>query len=876
MRIFYSLILILFTFNVLPAQEVSVGDVRLDYICYKKPLTKVLDDLSIKSGVSIIYSEQKIPKRRFITIQANDETLEDILIVILSKTRLRFDIIDGQVVIVKKPKEDLSFTISGYIRDKETGDPLINALVYDMETLESVRTNASGFYSLTLDMAYHDVIYSYLGYAKDTLEIDVKKNFTVDKELGNTSKLNEVVILDKPDAVEYTSAADYHHLSIDQMTSTATMGGEVDVLRHAHFMPGISSGADGFGGLNVRGGGEDQNLILYDGVPVYNVDHAFGLLSVFNSDMINSAELYKGNFPSKYGGRLSSVIDIKTRNGNSKKISGSTSISSIAAKTTIEGPIGRNGSSFIMSGRRTYLDPWIKLATDFQNQNLNRQGSTNYNFLDLNGKANFILGKNSQIAFSYYRGSDNFQNNFLTDPNSFTRIQEYNEVNWESSNELASINWKQQLGSKAYSNFIAYYTSYTLSSFEQEKRFISSDSLASNFDAAVFQSRIVDRGLKWDLSYQASTKHLFKLGGEAILHKFTPALNSTTDGERSLLSNDILSVDQVLEGLNLPTLYNTELSAYIEDAYAINQGVELQYGLRANANLTDNKVYFNLQPRISLRAISGDVYFKIGLSRMVQNLHRLQSAGLGFPSAIWLPSTDNVRPEIAWVASSSFGFSIAEKVKVVSSGFYKRLQEVSTFNEGPVIPISDDKRWENLIPRGEGTAYGFELSLDKYIGKTTWRANYTWSRSERTFPDINNGQTYAFKYDRPHQIKLVFTHRLNANAEFMANYVYASGNPVTEPSQFFIDEETNDVILIYEAKNNIRLPDYRRLDLAFNFYNNLSIGRQRISFGLYNVFDDRNFLYSDIIRDNEDENKYELFRYRIIPIFPSLSYSLVW
>jgi hypothetical protein len=840
-------------------------------------LQKYLTTCLQRQELVLFFSEQKIPKRRLVTLQALDETLEDILTVILTKTKLKFDIIDDQILILKKESDQaLQLTISGYLRDKETGDPLISALVYEVETLQAVRTNASGFYSLTLDVGYHEIIYSYLGYAKDTLKIDLDENLTIDKELDNTSRLNEVVILDKPDAKEYASAADYHHISIDQMTSTASMGGEIDVIRHTHFLPGVSSGADGFGGLNVRGGGEDQNLILFDGVPVYNVNHAFGLLSVFNSDMINTAEVYKGNFPSKYGGRLSSVIDIESRNGNSKEFSGATSISSIAARTTIEGPIATNGSSFILSARRTYLDPWIRLATDFQNQNLNREGSANYNFLDLNGKVNLKLGKTSQIAISYYRGTDNFMNNFLTDPNSFTRIQEYNEINWESSNELLSINWKQQLGKKAFSNLIAYYTSYNLSSFEQEKRFIASDSLASNFDAAVFQSRIVDRGLKWDLSYQPNTRHLIKLGGEAILHKFTPALNSITDGERPLLANEVLSDSEVLEGLTLPTIYNTELSTYLEDVFTVTQGVEFQYGLRANANLTDNEVYFNLEPRVSFRAISGDVYFKMGLSRMVQNLHRLQSAGLGFPSAIWLPSTDNVRPETAWVASSSFGFSIAKQVKVVSSGFYKRLQDVSTFNEGPVIPISDDQRWENLIPRGEGVAYGFELSLDKYIGKTTWRANYTWSRSERTFPDINNGETYPFEFDRPHQVKLIFTHRLNANAEFMANYVYASGNPITEPSQFFIDEETDATILIYEAKNNNRLPDYKRLDLAFNFYSNLSIGRQRISIGLYNVFDDKNFLYSDIIRDREDEDNYELYRYRLIPIFPSLSYSLVW
>lgn len=875
MRYFFGIFICLLVATSTYGQR-DAESIRLSYIAHKKPLNVILEELSEKTGISIVYSNQKIPKRRKISVTAYNEYFTDILDVVLAKTSLEYDIVENQVILQKlSSRADENYTLSGYVLDKETGEPLISAVIYDDKMSRVASTNVSGFYSIELPFGYHDIIYSYLGYARDTVLMNFNKDKDLNMPLSNISKLNEVVVKDKRNAREYNSTSDFHQMSLDQMTSTASLGGEVDVIRQMQFLPGIASGADGFGGLNVRGGSEDQNLILYDNVPIYSVNHAFGLLSIFNSDMISNAKLYKGNIPAQFGGRLSSVLDIKTREGNRKKLSGSVTVSTLAAKAAIEGPIGDNGSSFIFTARRTFIDPWLALATNFQNQTLNREGSTGYSFYDLNLKTNFVFGKGNNLILNLYTGKDQFKNQFETAENVVSGLHEYSDVTWDWSNLLGSLNYRRVFGDKLFVDAVAYRTSYDLESYEFGKLFNEDEALARGFDGSFFKSSIVDLGLKTNIAYQANGSHLINMGVEAVQHAFTPGLASVSDLAQSIGSEEIVSREDLERQIVDPNLKSDEVSLYVSDKYSPTSTFEFEFGLRGNANRTTSETYLNLLPRAALKVQSRSVYFKMGIGRMAQNLHRLQSEGLGFPTAVWIPNTDIIKPETSWLGSASVGTDFGA-YKIVTSLYYKRLNAVTTFKEGSLVPITQNVAWENLIPVGEGRAYGAEFTLDKISGKTTWRLNYSYGVSDRTFQDVNNGITFPFKYDRRHQVKGIFTHRLNRNVEFMANYVFFSGNRVTEPTEYFVDIDTDKIIVLYEAKNNVVLPSYKRFDFGFNFYSNTSYGDQRVTIGLYNLFNEKNYLYSDLVRDEENPQNFKLFRYTILPIFPSLSYSLSW
>ena len=876
MRLLYICIILIAT-NQVWGQNQSVSDVRLSYFAKDKPILSVLKDLSQKSGVAIVFAPEKMPRKRRISIQAKEEKLGDILSVVLSKTNLKYDVVGNSIVILRLTRRtNKMFNISGYVRDNSNGEPLINAMVYDPETNEAVSTNEHGFYSINLPYGYYDLLYSYLGYGEDTLSIIADENKSYDVELETNLKLNEVVILDEPASRSYNSPEDYHAISYDQMTSMASMGGEVDVVRFAHMLPGVNTAADGFGGFSVRGGSEDENLILFDGVPVYNVDHAFGLLSVFNSDVISNAELHTGSFNAQYGGRLSSVLDIKTRNGNNKKIGGSASLSTLAAKAALEGPIGNNGSSFLVSGRRTFIDPWINLAVDFQNQSFDRTGQMGYYFYDINAKTNLVINTKNQLQINVYRGADRFSNNFETEPDQNTGLQEFNDIQWDWQNTLASITWKRQIGKRMFSDLLIYYTGYDLQAWDHSKLYLDSEVNSKFFDANLFVSSIVDRGGRVNFSYQPNNRHFVEWGGEAVLHRFTPLLDATSSFVEDLAVDEILQPQDLEERAAAPRIFSSEFSGYLNDVIQLGDGFEFMAGMRLNAVLVNGKSYLNWEPRVSILARGEAANVKFGISKMTQNLHRLESTGLGFPGNVWLPSTDRIAPQQSWLLNSTLQVNLSNSLHFVTSVYYKRLIDVTAFKEGALVPINRTGNWDNLIPVGNGDTYGAELSLNKIAGKTTWIMNYTYSVSDRIFPDINNGLPFRYRTDRRHQVKAAATYRLGESSEFGINYHYASGVRVTEPRAFFEDLETGQLIFIYNEKNNTQYPAYNRVDVSFSFFGKIKSANQRFSIGFYNLFNQRNFLYSDIIRDEDNPNQFELYRYSILPIFPSISYSIKW
>ena len=862
-------------------QDMIPDEVRVDYSVIKKDLKTVIVELSEVSNVNITFNPNDLPKNKVISLSTKNKPLGVILNAILKGSDATYKIVGNQLVIV--PDEFVTakeiITISGYLRDSLSGEPLIYANIYNHEKAEGTNTNEYGFYSFSINKGVQRVYYSYLGYSKQILELKLKRDTTINVDLSPDAVLNEVLILDRQVDAQETQLYSADVLPVDKIWSISSLAGESDVLGLAHMMSGVSSGADGLGGLNVRGGSFDQNLILYDGVPVYNTSHALGMFSIFNPNTIKSAKLIKGSFPARYGGRLSSVFDVRTKDGSTKKLKGDVSLGAIAFRGSLEGPLGKNGSSFIVSYRRTHLDLWLLDGfTSLVNSDNSTQRQSDYSFYDLNGKLNFQLGKRNKLNISYYQGSDDLSNEIVRTLTALPLMPvETNQINSDWGNNILSVRLNSELSQKLYHNLTLYRSSFDLNNFDlQQFDMTLGTGMTRTYDSNLFQSSVRDLGLKSDFDFVPNTKNYFKFGFGAVNHTFSPGL-ITLDQNSDLIQGDI-SKDTLMDILNVQDLVGTELYVYGEDEIRFSDKVKANVGLMYNLVKTDSNYDHSIEPRLSLLVEGNSSFFRVGLSRMSQFLHLLSNGGFGLPSDVWIPSTDRIKPEKSWVFNAGFGFELSENFDFEIEGYYKKLDRVISFSEGVLSPIDANFNWQDDLPIGTGTAYGLEFNIHKAYGKSNIFANYTWSRSTRQFEDINFGDEYLFRFDRTHQFKFTLIQKLNKNAEFTSNLQVASGSPVSIPFEVrtIFDGEGNPVpVPVFEGRNLQNFPLYHRLDIGFNFYNDYGWAKQKFSVGLYNAYAWKNPYYIELgINENTPQN-FQTYQFTILPLaLPYISYSL--
>ncbi len=879
MRIITLMVVLCTTVEVYSQNDPLPDEVVLTYITRNKPLSSVLKELDKRSGVRINFTSKRIPANKKITINAVSQPLGIILKSILKGTKSRYSVVGNAIVISKDKLVDAvrDLTISGYITDKTSGEQLIGANVYLYDKSIGTQTNEHGFYSFTLAKGTKRIYYSYLGYRQEVREIFLDLDTIVNIELDPDALLNEIIILDDVENQEEPEAANITKLSLDKIRTASSLGGETDIIRLLGMMPGVDGGADGVGGMNVRGGSADQNLILYDGVPIYNVNHALGLFSVFNSSIIKNAKLIKGNIPARYAGRLSSVLDVRVRDGNIKRFTGDASVSSLALKASFEGPIGENGSSFLLSARKTHLGQWVKLITKSINSGSGSTGFSDYSFIDLNGKVSLKLNKNHTLYINGFFGRDDFNTNKQTITNDESSVATNTidtETDWDWGNDVASVRLASQFSKKAFGRLIAYYTSYNFDSFEKDAFITDSVDISRLiFKAGYFKSAITDLALKYDFDYIPNPIHTIRTGVGIINHKFSPGLVSINNADNKFSSNDLITKTNVKREIEEPDLSGTEYFGYLEDEISIGYATTLNLGLHANYAKTGEKSYLSLQPRISFLAKWEDSYFKAGVTRMNQYLHLLSSNGLGLPTDVWLPSTDNIAPEKLWMASMGVGYFTSSGLRFGIEGYFKIFDDLTTFDEGGISTISASTNWESKIPVGTGKAYGIETNFDKIIGRTTWNLNYTLAFSERNFDGLNpNGESFPFRYNRRHNIKLGVLHKITDNTEFVFNWNLSSGNPITSPEFTILIDSI--ITPVYLVKNGGQLATYNRVDIGFNFYSKYKWGRSKLFLGLYNAFNRSNPFYQDVENSAANPESFELIQYSILPIIPSLGYSV--
>ncbi len=773
-------------------------------------------------------------------------------------------------------------TLSGYLTDSKNGEAIIGAKIVISQLNLAAVTNTYGFYSLTVPAGKYTVEFRTIMYPIDEKEIDLSADVRFNYELGsNVQAIQEVVVSAKKGENVNSTKMGQIELQIDQIKTLPAFMGEVDVIKAIQLLPGVSSISEGGQGFYVRGGGPDQNLVLLDEGVVYNAAHLFGFFSVFNSDAVKSVNLIKGGMPANYGGRLSSVLEVNMNEGNNKGFHIKGGIGAISSRFTIEGPLVKNRGSFIISGRRTYIDLLMKAAIS----DTSPFAGSSYYFYDVNAKFNYKISDKDRIFLSGYYGKDVFS--FQDRDGGFGA-----DMPW--GNGIAALRWNHLFSNKLFMNVTGTFSDYMFKFGSSQDQF--------RFELA---SGVRDLGGKVDFSYFPNAKHRIKWGGEYIYHTFTP---TSVSAEADSIDFNTGEAQQ---------LFGHESAIYVMDDFDLNDKFRLNVGLRystyqhvgpftrfikGNISSPDTaityekgdllKFYHGLEPRVSFRwLISDKSSIKAGYSYNYQYVHLTSLSAVSLPTDVWFPTTDIVKPQKGWQGSVGyFRNFFNDKFETSVEVYYKGMKNLIEFKEGALPGDNVNDNTDNLLVFGTGRAYGIELFIKKSAGKFTGWIGYTLAKTERTFPDLNGGKVFAAKYDRRHDLSIVGTYKLNERWTFSSAFIYATGNTLTLPTSWYIQDQ--NLLYNYGDRNATRMAPYHRLDISATLYSkptkkrtdfatNLEVDvkkkfRSNWAFSVYNVYNRANpfFLYVD--NDGSfasGDVKITVKQVSLFPIIPSVTWN---
>lgn len=752
------------------------------------------------------------------------------------------------------------------MRDNRSGEALISATVYIKELGVGAQSNTYGFYSISMPADTYTVVYSYIGFATRTETMVMNESKTLNVEMKNENTMEEVEITtERQDKNINGTQMGTISLSAQKVKKLPVIFGETDILKTLQLMPGVQSAGEGNSGFYVRGGGPDQNLILLDDAVVYNTGHLFGFFSVFNTDALNNVTLIKGGMPAKYGGRLSSVVDVSMKEGNMKEYHAEGGIGLISSRLTLEGPIKKNKGSFMLSGRRTYIDVLVK---PFATGALKNSG---YFFYDANLKANYRISEKDRVFLSGYFGRDKFK--FAAESGSFSA-----DIPW--GNSTATLRWNHLFNDRLFLNTTAVYNDYQF----------SFGATQGDFDFKL-SSGVRDYNAKMDLDYYSAFNHNFKAGIAYTYHKFIPNQISGSAGETELTPNNAL------------IKYAHEGGAYIMDEFDPTSWLKINAGIRYSwfgqvgpyklyeTNLTGQRIdsttyengeivttYGGWEPRLNMRFELNDrSSIKASVTKTYQYIHLISNNGSTLPTDLWVPSTLVVQPQESWQYSLGYFRNFFDNALETSiEVYYKDLRQQVEYRSGYVPNTIQDPELDFVF--GNGEAYGAEFFINKTKGKFTGWIGYTLSWTYRTFPDLNNGNPYPAKYDRRHDLSIVASYELSPKWTFSSVFVYGTGNAITLPTNYYFVSQ--NIVPEYSELNAYRLFPYHRLDLSAV----LTPQRQKRknkrwesswAFSIYNVYSRQNpyFLYVDTGGDLEEGVEANVKQVSIFPILPSITYN---
>ena len=774
-------------------------------------------------------------------------------------------------------------TVSGTIKDSQSGEDLISATVFVEELKAGVTTNVYGFYSLTIPNGTYTIRYSYIGYKDIFKKIEITASTKVSIELTSSDVYMKEfkVEAEKGDENVQGTQMGTIELDIEQLKTLPAFMGEVDILKSIQLLPGIQSAGEGSTGFYVRGGGPDQNLILLDEAVVYNAAHLFGFFSVFNADAIKNLNVVKGGMPANYGGRLSSVLDINMKDGNNKSYHADGGIGVIASRLTLEGPIQKNKSSFLVSGRRTYIS---EIATPFVKESSPFKGS-GYYFYDLNAKLNYQISDKDRLYLSGYFGKDVF--NYKQSESGFSV-----EIPW--GNATAALRWNHLFSDKLFLNTTAIFSKYDFT-FKGGQ---------DDFQFGLF-SGIRDWNLKADFSYYPNPKHTIKFGTNYTYHTFIPNNVTASQGETEFDLGGAVR------------LYANEGALYLLDDWEITELLKMNIGIRASifqhigpfkryikdgdgntieeidySNNKPLKTYVRPEPRITGRYTLDEFSsLKFGGTLNYQYMHLVSVGGNSLPTDLWIPSTDIVKPQQATQLNLGYFRNFKKNTYETSIEiYYKDLRNLVEFKDGADPSDGVNDNIDNQLTFGKGYSYGAELFLKKSLGKLTGWIGYTWSKTNRQFDELNNGNEYAAKFDRRHDLSITATYKLNERWTFGGLFVYATGNSITLPSSKYFVE--GDLLVEYADRNSYRMAPYHRADISATYYckkykeyKDLETGEtikkpkrftSNWNFSVFNVYNRKNpyFIYFDD-KGSISNGSLDLaaIQVSLFPILPSITWN---
>lgn len=861
---------ILFSLFVLPlgvfAQRIQ--DVKISLDLKNVSLKTALQSIETLTPFKFLAKAEDIEAGPTVTVVVRDQSVQNVLETILTKRNLQFEQVEKNILIKKiggnGKNNSLALPISsapgkysvhGTVKSERTGETLIGATIAVSGTSAATQSNEYGFYSITMPGGNYQVRVSGIGIQATEIDIVLENNQRLDILVKEEVKHLESVTITAaaPGRSLGSPQMGIERINVNETKNLPVLFGERDVLKTIQLLPGVKAAGEGNSGFYVRGGAADQNLILLDEAPVYNASHLLGFFSTFNSDAIKNVTLYKGAMPAQYGGRLSSVVDIKMNDGNNQDIDVSGGIGLISSRVSIEGPIQKDKSSFLLSGRRTYADIFIRLLGDSSLK------KASLYFYDLNAKANFILGEKDKIFLSGYFGRDVLSQ------------QDLAGINW--GNGTGTLRWNHIFNKKLFSN-----TSLIFSKYDYK---IEINSESTDYEIL---SSIRDWNLKEELQWYPNSSNTVTFGLNSIYHTIKPGQISVTSNQSSLEQG-------------LPDRYSLENALYVSNNWKASDRWGVSYGLRMSAftilgkgdyytlddegNVIDTmqygwgevvKTYLNAEPRLSISyKVNHSTAVKASYTRNTQNLHLISNSTSSSPTDKWVANTNIIKPEIADQVAVGFYKNLwDDRYEVTVEAYYKAMQNQVDYRNGAEVFTNDPIETQLLF--GKGRAYGIEWLLKKKSGRFNGWLSYTLSKTERKIDGINNNDWYNARQDRTHDIAIVGMYQLNKKWLLSANWIFYTGDAVTYPSgKYTVDSE---VYFYYSERNGYRMPNYHRLDLGATVQlKKTKKFSSELNFSLFNAYGRANAYQINFREGKEDPNKTEAVQTSLFTFVPSISYN---
>lgn len=842
----------------------------------------VFKDVIAKSGMNYICSSdvhQELSNSKC-TINTSG-SLNKILTKLFENTKISYTIRGKNIILKLMSKSKLSpeITISGYVRDSQ-GEALIGAVITDLATNSKTVANNSGFYTLTLPKGKRTIVVSYIGFNDFTEEINFIKSSTFNITLNDVKELEELIVVGNRhilDALENTEIGKLN-VSNKEILNTPTLFGESDVIKTLQLQPGVSAGIEALAGMYVHGGNNDENLYMLDNVPLYQVNHFGGLFSAFNTEAIKNVDFYKSSFPAKYDGRLSSIIDIHTKDGSMKEYHGSFKLGLTSGSFNIDGPIWKDHTTFNFAIRRSWYDvlsiPALAIYNSVRDDK-SEKTIAGYSFMDINAKINHHFNSRSRLYMMFYYGNDRLKggserkNSFDNNDADLYSKHDVSKISW--GNIVASLGWNYMYSDKLFGEITASFSKYNSKLIREDyEQYYSDDKLITNnmFDYESKNS-IVDWSLRTDYNYIPNRFHSLSFGINYVHHDFLPEFNTY------VLESDSESYTKDAGNNNSANEFN----GYISHNWHISDKIRTDYGLHFSLFNISSKNFTGFSPRFSFRyKINDNLALKASYNRATQYVHQLTESSISLPTDQWVPISGNMKPQSSDKISIGGYYNLNNKYIFSVETYYKWMKNIYDYSD-EYYTFPSDAPWDTKLVMGNGTAKGIDFQIRKEVGKFTGHISYSLLWADRTFAEKNNGITFPAKFDNRHKINICLNWKINDKWEINASWTGMSGNMFTLSTQNY-DMMTDDAIFteflndengidLIEGINNYRLPFYHRLDIGVNRYTKNGMW----NFSLYNAYSNMNVI-SIRKKDNENNNEAKSFQLvRMIPIIPSVSYT---